>query len=205
MFAECLWDILTVELGIEFLVKVNTMSGDFQSINSSGFIGPLECVVIEEFSCSGVKMHAILSVFVSHKTELVPVSCLPNSRCVLVGKKAEIDIFAGEFELIHESAGIALINSNLLVSVDSNQGKSNLLNIDIMDSWMGKDVVSIERNALNIRVVKSTVSVNWEIVIFVPSVSDNETTGQIVATIGLKSENCSWNVLVCGFKDIVDN
>ena len=205
MFTKCLRNVLTVELSIEFLIEINTMGGDFQSINCSSFIDPVESIVIKQFTSCRIKMNTILSIFMTHKTKLVPVSCLPDSRCVLIGKKTKIDIFAGELELIHKSTGIALINSNLLISVNSNQSKSNLLNIDIMNSGMSKDVISIERNTLNVGIIESTISVNWKIVIFIPSVSYNKTTRQIISTIRLKSKDCSWNIFVCSFKDIVDN
>ena len=65
-------------------------------------------------------MNTILSVFVGKETELMPVGCLPSARYILVRKEAKIDIFSREFELIHQNAGIALVNSDLLISVDSN-------------------------------------------------------------------------------------
>ena len=50
MFSECLRQVLTVELSVEFLVKVNTMGCDFKGINSSCFIDVMEGIVIEEFA-----------------------------------------------------------------------------------------------------------------------------------------------------------
>jgi len=91
-------------------------------------------------------MNAILGIFVSEEAKLMPVGCLPDSRYVLVGKEAEIDIFSREFELVHQNAWIALVNSNLLVSMDSNKSEADLFNIDIVDSGMGKDIVCVQVN-----------------------------------------------------------
>ena len=73
----------------------------------------------------------------------MPVSCLPGARDVLVWEKAEVDVFSGEFELVHENVLVALVDCNLLISVYSDQSEANLFNIDIMDSGMGKDVVCV--------------------------------------------------------------
>ena len=50
VFSKGLRNVLTVELGVEFLIKVNTVSGDFKSVNSSCFIYIVEGIVIEEFA-----------------------------------------------------------------------------------------------------------------------------------------------------------
>ena len=120
-------------------------------------------------------MDSILSVFVGEKTESVPVSCLPSASCVLVGEKAQVDVFSREFELIHEDAWVALVNSDLLISVDSNQGKADLLDVNVVNRGMGKDVVCVQVNGGNSGVVKSAVCVHWEVVIFVPGVSNSKT------------------------------
>ena len=88
-------------------------------------------------------MNSILSVFVSKETEPVPVSCLPGARDVLVRKETKVNVFSREFELIHKNAWVALVNSNLLVSMDSNKGKADLFNINIMHSWVSKDVICV--------------------------------------------------------------
>ena len=79
MFTEGHWEILTVELGIEFLIKIDTMCGHFKSINSSCFVDVMESIIIEEFTGCGVKMNSILSVFMGKETESMPVGCLPNT------------------------------------------------------------------------------------------------------------------------------
>ena len=79
VFTEGHWEVLTVELGIEFLVEIDTVGGDFKSINSSCFVGIMESIVIEEFAGCWVKMNSVLGVLVGEKSESVPVGCLPNS------------------------------------------------------------------------------------------------------------------------------
>lgn len=148
----------------------------FEGINSSSSISPVECIVIEELACCWVKVNAVLSVVVSKLCAFVPVSSLPSTSSVLVWEEAKIDVFAREFELIHQAAWIALVNSKLLVSVYSNESKADLLNINIMYCGMSKDIVSIKRNRLNSWVVEGTICVYWEVVIFVPSISNNKTT-----------------------------
>ena len=120
MFTEGHWEILTVELGIEFLIEVNTVSGNFKSIDSSCFINIMESVIIKEFTGSWVKMNSILSIFMSKETESVPVSCLPNTWWILIRKETKIDIFSWEFKLIHKNTWVSLINCDLLVSMYSN-------------------------------------------------------------------------------------
>ncbi len=88
-------------------------------------------------------MNAILGEFMCEQSKLVPISSLPGSIGVLIRKNTEINIFAREFELIHKSAWILLINSKLLVSMNSNECETDLLNIDIMNCWMSKDIVCI--------------------------------------------------------------
>jgi len=50
VFSESLWEVLTVELGIEFLIEVDTMCGDFEGINGSGLVDIVEGIVIEELA-----------------------------------------------------------------------------------------------------------------------------------------------------------
>jgi len=150
-------------------------------------------------------VNSILSVLVCEEAEFVPVGCLPGAGYVLVGKKAEVDVFSRELELVHEDARVALVDSDLLVSVDSNQGEADLLNIDIMYCGMGKDVVGVEVNRGDGWVVESAVSEDREVVVFVPGVSNSEAARQVVSAIGLESEDCIGNVLVGGLEDVVDN
>lgn len=176
MFTEGLGDVRAVELSIELLVKVNTVGNNFESINSPSTFSPVESVVIEELAGCGIKIDSILGVMMSKLSALMPVSSLPSARGVLVGKETKIDVFTGELELVHQAAGVALVNRKLLISVNSNKGEANLLNVDIMNSGMSKDVVGIQRNGLNGGVVKSTLGIDGEIVILIPSVSNNKTT-----------------------------
>ena len=103
----------------------------------------------------------------------MPVSCLPDTCVVLIREDTKVDILSGEFELIHKNAWVALVNRDLLVSMYSNKGEADLLNINIMDCWMHENIIRIQVNRLDGWVVESTVGVNWEIVILVPSVSNN--------------------------------
>ncbi len=91
-------------------------------------------------------MHAILGVFMGEKTEFVPVSCLPGTGYVLIRKQAEVDVFSGELELVHKDAWVALVNGDLLIPMDSNQGKADLLDVNIVHCGMSKDVVCVEVN-----------------------------------------------------------
>lgn len=205
MLTKGLGNVRAVELTIELLVKVDTMSNNFKSINSSSAISPVESVVIKELAGCGVKIDTILSVMVSKLSTLVPVSSLPGTSGVLIRKETKVDVFTGELELVHQVAGIALVNSELLVSVNSNKSEADLLNIDVVDSRMSEDVVSIQGNRLNSRVVKSTVGVNGEVVVLVPGVSNDKTAREIETTIGLTSEDCIGNVLVSSLKDVINN
>ena len=119
------------------------MGDDFKGVNGSGLVNVMEGIVVEEFAGGWVKMNSILGVLVGEEAEFVPVSCLPGARYVLVGKEAEVDVFGWELELVHENAGIALIDSDLLVSVNSNEGKADLLDVNVVNCGMGKDVVGV--------------------------------------------------------------
>lgn len=146
MFTEGHWKILTIELGIEFLIEINTMSSDFKSINSSCFINIMESIIIKEFTRGWIKMNTVLSILMSKETKSMPISCLPNTRVILIRKNTKINIFSREFKLIHKDTWIALVNSDLLISVYSNKCKTDLLNINIMNCWMSENIISIQIN-----------------------------------------------------------
>lgn len=97
------------------------MSGDFKCVNGALFVLPMEDIIIEEFVGFGSEVNSIASEFVSNLSKLMPVGCLPLSRSVLFRKESNIDVFGGEFELIHEDVGIRGLDGLGLTSVETNK------------------------------------------------------------------------------------
>ena len=50
VFAEGVWNVLTVELGVEFLVEVDAVGCDFQGIDGPCLVDVVEGVVVEELA-----------------------------------------------------------------------------------------------------------------------------------------------------------
>jgi len=134
VITECEWQVRRVELLVEFLEECSTVSGDFELIDGWDLLAPVVNSVVVEFVGLGCEVNAILGEFVVDLRECAPVGSLPCASQVLIGNNTNVDLFNWELELIHEHVNVGLVDGLLLVLVDADQGESDSLNVELVNS-----------------------------------------------------------------------
>jgi hypothetical protein len=129
--------------------------------------------------------------------ELAPVSGLPSSGQVFIRHNADVYLFDWVLELVHEYVIVALVDGELLIFVNADEGESNALNVKIVNHGVSEQVVGVQKHGLNGWVVNSAVCVDGEVLVLVPGVANDETAGQVVSAVSIEDEVGAWNVSVC--------
>lgn len=98
MFAEDHRFVRVVELGVNLLIEIHTVSSDFHRIDSSCSLLPVENAAIEQFISFSSEIDTVASEFVRNACKLAPISGLPLSSCIDIWENSEINVFDWEFE-----------------------------------------------------------------------------------------------------------
>lgn len=122
------------------------MSSDLEGVNGGLSVEPVANGVVVEFIGLSSEIDAILGESVIDLGELAPISGLPCAGEILIGDDTDIDLFDGVFELIHEHVCIGLVDGLLLVSVDTDKGESDSLNVEIVNGRVSEQVIGIEHH-----------------------------------------------------------
>lgn len=129
MFSENEWFILIKEFRFNLLIKIHTMSSNWNWINSFISTHPmLNSTIMKNISISSQE-NTLFSIIMNNLCELTPICCLMRSRKIFIRHNSKINIFNWEFELIHKHFSSCSVNSRLLIFMNSNEWKSNSFNI----------------------------------------------------------------------------
>ena len=89
--------------------------------------------------------------------------------------------------------------------MDADQGESDSLNVELVNSGRGEQVVSIEQHGFNCGVVDGSTGEDWEVLVLVPGVADCETASQVVGAIAISDEVGAWNESVSDLDNCVNS
>jgi hypothetical protein len=110
------------------------VGSDFELIDRGDFLAPVVNSVVVELVGLGGEVDSILGEFVVDLGECAPVGSLPCASQVLIGNNTNVDLFNWELELIHEHVNVGLVDGLLLVLVDADQGESDSLDVELVNS-----------------------------------------------------------------------
>lgn len=160
ILAKDAWFVLVIETVVDLLEQADSMGSDFNLVDCALFIAPFVPVCNKRNVVVGGC--SVWSVLVRYLCKLMPVGRLETAACVLVGDDAQVDVFNGVFEAIHQQVKILLINSLFLESMHADEVETNSLDIKIVDSGMSEYIVDIERHIFNSGVFNGAAGLNWQ-------------------------------------------
>jgi len=144
------------------LDAVNCAVGGLPADTAHGVEGKRERCGQVLLECVGVAPYLV---------EFVPVGALEVAADVDVGNQAEVDVFDGVFEVVHEFVVVGLAHGHFLDAVDAHQVEPDTFNVNIVDSGVREDVVDVQTQRGNLRVVDLAVLArNGDAVVLEPAV-----------------------------------